>query len=509
MPFLAADFGTTTLKVALVDESGNFLDFLRSEVPILRVEPKAAEHSPEGLVNLFLELSKKLLKHTNAEIEGIVFSGYLFGLVGIDDTGTPLTGVMTWLDRRPTETLQEMYSKVQPSWLYRRTGCPSIYVYQLPKIYWLRKKKPEIYDKVEYFLDVKGYVIYRLTGRIVFEKSAASGSQLLNLETLTWDEEVVRELDLDSSKLPELVEPDEIIGELDRKIASQLGLKNPVPVIPGVFDGGSVSIGEGALGENIGSSHLSTSTMIRVASETPILDKSGKMRFQTYYAFRGTWLPGGALNNAGVVLKWFRDNLAMLEKLAAEEIGVDPYDALTREAMMAPAGSDGLIFLPFISGERIPEYGNKASGVLFGLRENHTRNHIIRSFMEGVAFNLKTVKDALEENSLEIKELRITGGGAKSDLWLQIISDVLEIPVKKVEAIDAALWGATIIGMKATNIINDVRKTSLEKARIAKVFTPIEENVRIYRESYRLFKELLEHIKPVFSKLENKNNIII
>lgn len=499
MPFLVADIGTSTLKVAVVDEDSNFLFFLSEEVPLLRPEPDAAEHDPERLFELFLTLSQKAISKTGVEIEGIVFSGYLFGLVALDKEGRPLTGLMTWLDRRPVEILDELYSKVGPSTLYEMSGCPPLYIYQLPKLYWLARRRPEIYVKTTHFLDAKGYLIYRLTGRLLFEKSSASGSQLLNMKKLEWNDELLNELGLDPSKLPELVEPDEVIGEVDKEIASHLGLKRPVPVIPGIFDGGSVAVGEGALSEGVGSSHLSTSTMIRVASRSPVIDKSGYMRFQTYYAFRGTWLPGGALNNAGIVLRWFRDNLGLAERIIAEELGVNIYDILNQEAGKAPPGSDGLIFLPFISGERIPEFGNNASGVLYGLRENHTRSHVIRSFMEGVAFNLRSVKEALEENSLKIVELRVTGGGAKSDLWLQIISDVLEVPVKRVSSIDASLLGATILGMKAVGKIRDIQKLAMEKSEISKTFMPSEGDAEVYRKNYSLYRMILKQIKIIFS----------
>jgi len=498
MNFLVADIGTTTLKVSIVSSESDFLFFKSVEVPVLRPEAQAAEHDPELLLQLFVKLASEAVSSSKVRIDALVFSGYLFGLTGVDASGEPLTGIITWLDRRPAEVLKEIYSKIQPSVVYERTGCPPLYIYQLAKIYWLYKRSPEKYARTRYFLDAKGYLLYKLTGRAVFEKSSASGAQLLNMRSMSWDHELLEELGLDASKLPELVEGDEIIGDLKPEVARLIGLEKPVPVIPGIFDGGSVAVGEGALSSGIGSSHLSTSTMLRVASDRPIVDGTGKMRFQTYYACDGVWLPGGALNNAGIVLRWFRDNFGHLEKLLSEELGENVYDALTLEAGQAPPGAGGLIFLPYLVGERIPEFGNEASGVLFGLREDHTRAHVIRSFLEGVAYNLRLVKEALEENTINVREVRITGGGASSDLWLQIIADVLEVPVRRVQTRDAALWGATLLGMKALGYIRDLRSYAERKARIAKTFTPSRENLDGYRKSYELFKLLLERIKPVY-----------
>ncbi|QOJ79185.1 gluconokinase [Infirmifilum lucidum] len=498
MYFLATDVGTTTLKVSVIDEKSNFLFYKTVEIPVLRAEHHAAEHDPEFLLRVFLELAREAVSSSKVKIDALVFSGYLFGLVGIDPQGEPLTGILTWLDRRPVEILGEMYSKVQPPLVYEKTGCPPLYIYQLAKIYWLYRRKPEIYRRTAYFVDVRGYLIYRLTGKVVFEKSSASGSQLLNMAAMEWDSELLEELGLDESKLPELVEGDRVVGELKPEVARLIGLEHSVPVIPGIFDGGSVAVGEGALSNGAGSSHLSTSTMLRVATHTPIVDKVGKMRFQTYYACEGIWLPGGALNNAGILLKWFRDNFAQLERIVSEETGINVYDLITLEASEAPAGAGGLVFIPYILGERIPEFGNEASGVLFGLREYHTRAHVVRSLLEGVAYNLKLVKEALAENSLHVREVRITGGGAGSDLWLQIIADVLEVPIHRIQAKDAALWGATILGMKALGQIRDVKTFAQSKAVIAKTFVPNEKNINTYRGAYNLFKLLLERIKPVY-----------
>jgi len=241
--------------------------------------------------------------------------------------------------------------------------------------------------------------------------------------------------------------------------------------------------------------------MLRVAHSEPLVDRFDEMRFQTYYLFDGVWLPGGAVNSAGVVLRWFRDNMGQVERMIARTTGLDPYDLLAREAEAAPPGSGGLLFLPYISGERFPTFGNYATGVLFGLKEHHTRSHVVRSFMEGVMLNLRLVAEALRENGLQFSEVRVTGGGARSRLWLQIMADVLEVPAKASVKGDAALWGTSLLALKATGSISDVARAAEEKFTPDLEVKPDEENTAVYREAFRKFEKLLSAVKPLFREL--------
>ncbi|ABL79017.1 gluconokinase [Thermofilum pendens] len=497
MKILAVDVGTSTLKSALVDLEKGVTGFVRKEIPILRPEPEAAEHDPETLFRMVLEnLKETLAKAGVSEVDCLVLSGYLFGVLALDSKGEPLTNVLTWLDRRATRTLRTLFQVLNPVDVYRRTGCPPLFIYPLAKIFWLKTARENTYRATKRFLDAKGYLLLRLTGEEVMEVSSASGSQLLNLERKDWDHEIIHSAGLDLDKLPQLVEPDTIVGDVPVSIARSIGLKSPVPVVAGVFDGAAVSLGLGGLEEDVATSHLSTSTMLRVASRIPVIDSSPKMRFQTYYSLRGYWLPGGAVNSGAVVLRWFRDNFAQLERLVAQELGVSEYELLDNEAALSPPGSNGVVFLPYISGERFPEFGNNASGVIYGLREWHTRKDVLRAIMEGVAFNLNLVNEALRENGLSFREVRITGGGANSRLWLQILADVLGVPIKAFTKGDAALLGSSFVA----KIAIEGNAAGVEHlVKFDKTVEPIPENQRIYMERFKEFKYLLNALLPMFS----------
>lgn len=495
MPVLSVDIGTSTIKAALVDFDRGVLASASEEIPLTRPEPGAAEHDPQMLLQKF---EKVVSKVATAEVEAVALSGYLFGLIPLSRDGTPLSGVITWLDRRPVEAVDRILEKVNPRELYERTGCPPLGIYQLAKIVWLKEKKERLYQEAETFLDTKGFIVHNLLGERVMDRSSASGSQLLNVRKLDWERELLEELGVAVEKLPELRDSTEVIGEIPANKARSLGLRGSIPLVLGVFDGAAVSVGEGALRQGVASSHLSTSTMLRVAHGEPLIDKSEEMRFQTYYLFDGIWLPGGAVNNAGVVLRWFRDHMGQIEKMVAEVTGLDSYDLLAKEAEAAAPGSHGLLFLPYISGERFPKFGNHAVGVLFGLKEHHTRAHVIRSFMEGVMLNLRLIAEALSENGLQFSEVRVTGSGAKSKLWLQIMADILEVPVKASVKSDAALWGTALIALKATGAIRDIARAAEEKFTPEVEVKPNEENTTVYREVFRRYEKLLNAVKPLF-----------
>ncbi|MEM4638934.1 MAG: gluconokinase [Thermofilum sp.] len=498
MPVLAVDIGTSTIKAAVVDFDRGILASASEEIPLTRPEPGAAEHDPQLLLNKFKSVVSRVAVE---EVEALALSGYLFGLVPLGKGGTPLSGVITWLDRRPAEAVSRILERVSPRELYEKTGCPPLGIYQLAKIVWLRERKEKTYREAEAFLDAKGFIVYNLLGEKLMDRSSASGSQLLNIRKLEWEYELLEELGVDAEKLPELEDSVKVVGEIPADRARELGLRSSTSLVLGVFDGAAVSVGEGALGRGVASSHLSTSTMLRVAHSEPLVDRFDEMRFQTYYLFDGVWLPGGAVNSAGVVLRWFRDNMGQVERMVARTTGLDPYDLLAREAEAAPPGSGGLLFLPYISGERFPTFGNYATGVLFGLKEHHTRSHVVRSFMEGVMLNLRLVAEALRENGLQFSEVRVTGGGARSRLWLQIMADVLEVPVKASVKGDAALWGTSLLALKATGSISDVARAAEEKFTPDLEVKPDEENTAVYREAFRKFEKLLSAVKPLFREL--------
>lgn len=485
---LIADVGTTNIKAGVVDVEGNILSYSSREVELIKPQNGAAVHDPEELFNFFTDMLRKVAHGYREDISVLGLSGYQFGFLPLDEEKRPLMGMMTLLDSRSKTVMKEFRNKFPTKELYKRTGCPPLFVYILPKLIWLEKERPKIFSRAKWFGDIKSFLLQKLTGRLVTEPSIASATQLFNIHRSDWDERVLAMAGIGRERLPSVVPGDEIVAELPEKSASVLGLRSEIPVLPGVYDGGAMIVGMGGLSEEIGICNLGTTAMLRTSSSKPLLDSPEKMRFQTYALTSSQWAIGGAINNGGLVLRWFRDNLS-------EE---GDYNKIMAKASEVNPGADGLFCLPFLTGERDPRIGNTASGSLFGLKEFHTREHISRAMLEGVGYSLKLLGSALEENGVDVEKVRIGGSGAKSDLWPQIISSMLRTPVERTLTEDATLVGGAMLAFTAIGAYSDVGEASESMIRRGKVFTPIEEESKIYERGYEFFRHLIEKMGKIY-----------
>lgn len=484
---LSVDIGTTNIKAGIIDPEGNILRAKTSELEVERDETGKAEHNPEKLFSNFISICRDVLNGYEDKIVLLVLSSYQFGLIPLDKDFRPLTGLITLLDIRPRETFDQLARKLDFEELYRRTGAPPLFISSLSKIYWLKRKRKEIFENARYFLSSKDYFLLRLLGKPYTEPSIASATQLMNINDLKWDAYPLDILGINEGYLPEIAQSEEIVGKISPEVRESLGLKKDVYVLPGVYDGGAIGLGIGAMGDSVGVMNIGTTAMLRIAYPKPVIDKDKRMRFQAYYLCSNKWFIGGAINNAGVVLKWLRDNLFDL-----------PYDELTSlaEKVQAP----DLFFLPFITGERYPEIGNIVSGVFWGLRSYHTKSHMIRAGMEGVAFTLRMAFDALKENEIEIKELRAGGGGTKSPLWMRIFSSVLNMPIKITECDEPALLGSAQLGFYALKIFKSLQEARGKLVKVKGIYHPEEKMLEYYERRYEFFKYLLKSLKNAFKK---------
>ena len=504
--FLSIDIGTTNVKVALLNERGDVIRVIRREVPLYSPEPGAAEHDADEIVNLVAKASRELVKGVNEEVTAVCTSSYLFGLLPVSRDGKPLRRLITWMDTRPERVIGELYREVDVSELYERTGCPPLPIYQLPKIVWLREREPDLFQRTAYFFNIKDYFYFKLTKEAVGDYSSWSGSQLLNMSKLKWDDLALRLASIGEGKLPTLMEGLEWI-ELTDEGAKILGVRKGTKLVMGVFDGAAVALGLGCVKEGIGAVNLGSSAMVRVISDRPVVDKDPSMRFQTYYLFNRKWLPGGAINNAGLVLRWFKERLGTLEVLASEILSENPYAILCKEASKSPPGCRGLMFLPFLVGERLPTVGGSwARACLIGLSYYHSRSDIIRSFMEGVALTLKIIWEALKENGIEVGELRCAGKGAASELWLRILADVMNTPILRSYDLDASNIGNTILAALASGEVSDLDEGVSRFVKLRGRIIPSVNGVKIYSKLYRLFKQVAWDLRDTLKELRELPN---
>jgi len=485
---LAVDVGTTNIKAGAVDESGNVLRLAQRELTVERDDEGKAEHDPAALFDAFAGVCREVSQGLKNRIALLVPSSYQLGILPIGPGGQPLMGIMTLLDTRPQETYPELLRKIDIHTLYQRTGCPSFFHYPFSKIFWLKARCPQIFEQTRYFLSSKDFLLMRLLGKPFTEASIAVATQMMNVHTLQWDDYPLEVLGVRPEQLPPPVASESVLDVLPEEARKLLGLTGEVGLLPGVYDGGAVGIGIGGMDDRVGVINIGTTAMLRVASDRATLDSQPAMRLQTYYLACGKWFPGAGINNAGVVLKWLRDNIFGL-----------PYDALTAEAASVP-DSGNLLFLPFLSGERNPQIGNTASGVFFGLRGFHRKGHLIRAAMEGVSFALRLVLEALQDNEVPMDQIRVGGGGARSQLWMEIMASALGAPLQITRVEETALLGSAMLGFVAMGRFRSLSEATRAMVRTDRLYHPNVQKALHYEKRYDFFKYLIHHFTEAFQR---------
>jgi gluconokinase len=490
--FLGVDLGTTNARSIIFNEKGEVLGQAFKKLTLFNPQSDFAEQNPEEIWVSMIKTIKDCVKGSKLsanEIVAISFSARMHGMMMLDREGTPLTHLLTWLDRRATSQTNTVNSLIDSYTLYNRTGCPQLFIYPFIKILWIRENMPRIFEKCSKILSAKDYVIYRMLGEAFIDRSLASGTQLLNIHRLEWDETILELSDITADHLPTLVNETEVIGELPIKIAKLTGLQKGIPIFPGGSDGALNNIGLGATKEGITAMNLGTSGALRVVTNKPYLDKDQEAHFFCYYAGQGHWLPGGAISNAGILLRWFKDNFGQQEIDDAKKFKVDPYDLLLKKAASIPLGSDGLLMLPFFSGERFPINDPKARGLLFGLTLSHGKAHIIRSILESIVFTIRWIMESIQEHGAKIDEVRVGGGGARSSVWRQIQSDILGKLVVHTKVEESSASGAAMLAAVGLGIYLDLDEASNKMIKTAGRHEPNLSNYQKYGVIFKLYKD--------------------
>jgi len=496
---LAIDIGTTNVKAAIFDEHGKTLSLTRTEIPVYSPEPGSAVQHLDELYQVAIQSAKSAVKmaHVN-KVDAVAFGGQMHGLGAIDDKGTELLPLVTYLDTRPASALEKLGEMVNSYKLYENTGCPPLFIYPLTKFVWLSLTAPKTIKEARWFVSAKDYVMYKILGEPYVDKSVISGSQLLDIQKLTWSDLALSLIEADEGKLPHLCNGEEILHSLPKHVAESLGLSESAPIVLGASDGALHSIGLGAIEKSVLALNIGTSGAIRSVSERPLIDKSNDMRFFSYYIGYGIRLAGGAVNNAGIGLRWFRDEFGHFEVTTSKLGKKDPYDLLTKQAENVKPTAEKLLILPFFSGERFPIRDPYAKGVIFGLTLRHKRAHVIRALMESCVYTLKWIYDAMFENGIKGKTVRTGGGGAKSPLWRQIQADVFGLPVEKTSVEEVSLLGAAMMGLVAIGSYRSLREAAENMIKIVDAQHPNMENHKEYEKAYSQFKKLYGVIKEFY-----------
>ena len=499
--FMGIDVGTTNAKCMVFNDKGEVVASATREYPTYFPKPGWVEQDPEDWWRAVVEAVRECVnKFKGGKIGGIGVSSQREGVVLLDKSGKPLGRVMIWMDRRSLPQAERIKQEYDIREIYRRTGVIVDPTFTATKLLWLKENEPELLRKAGVLLQAKDYIIYKLTGAKVTDYSIASRTMLLDVIKREWAYDLFEEWDLPQDKFPELKYSDEIVGEVSEEASAETGLAKGIPVVAGGGDRSCETLGAGILDSSIVEESTGTGSTTATTLDKPLFDP--KMRvIITCHVIKGKWGLEVGISTAGAILRWFRDNLGLPEKLASAIMRRRAYELMDMEAEYVPPGSHGLLLVPFFMGARAPRWKPEARGVLFGLTLYHSRAHIARAIMEGVAYELRKVMEVLKELGIEVKELRALGGGGKTPLWAKIKADVIKVKVSIPKVLDAACLGGAILASLGTGYFKDVRDAVNNMVSIERNFETNPENSKIYDKLYNIYNKLIDSVSPLFKEL--------
>ena len=500
---IGIDVGTTGTKTILVDEQGNQLASALEEYPLYTPQPKWAEQEPEDWWQATTNTIQEVLEKSEidkTEIKGVGLSGQMHGLVIMDKKHQVLRPSILWCDVRTTEQCKYINQTVGTELLLQSTCNPALEGFTAPKIIWVKELEPDIYDKTATMFLPKDYVRFRLTGEIAMEASDAAGTLLFDVKQRQWSQPVLDKLRISSDLLPPTYESVDVCGQITPKVAEVTGLLVGTPVVAGGADNACGAVGNGIVKEGRISASLGTSGVVLAHSDQVKVDPNLRLHSFCHSVPNKCYMMGVMLS-AGGAYRWFRDTIAHREMAEAAANGVDPYELLGQEAESAPVGSEGLIFLPYLTGERTPHADANAKANFFGLTLRHQRSHLVRSVMEGVTYGMRDSLELIRDLGTTVDQIYATGGGAKSALWRQMQADIYQAEIVTINIAEGPAFGAAILAGVGTGIYPSVESATDQIVKITSQTHPIAENVAIYEQYYRIYGDLYPALKPQFDQV--------
>ena len=499
---LAHDLGTTGNKASLFDQEGKVRASAFSGYPTEYPRPNWVEQNPEDWWQAVCNSTKELLSSAGVNprsIACITFSGQMMGCVVLDRRARPLRSALIWADTRAQAEADTLISRVGMETAYRITGHRASASYSAAKIMWVRDHQPEIFAQAYKFVHAKDFIVARLTGVFATDYSDASGTNLYDLRTYDWSPEMLSAAGLDCALLPELHPSTDVVGQVLASIAGEVGLAAGTPVVIGGGDGCCAATGAGVVREGSAYNYLGSSSWIAIATKEPIYDPTLRT-FTWAHLMRGMYSPCGTMQAAGGSYQWLRDTFCQPEKDTAERLKLSPYEFMNLQAEQSPPGAKGLLFFPYLLGERAPRWNADARGVYFGLNMAHTRADIIRATLEGITLNLKVILDAFTQQGAQIAAMRVIGGGAKGRTWRQIMADIYGIPVQRPALLaEATSFGAALAGGIGVGLYKDWS--------LAEQLTPIVDEIQpnrdlapLYGRMFDFFNRAYEAFVPLYKE---------
>lgn len=502
--FMGIDLGTGSCKSVVVDAQAHVIGFGACGYTSVNSDGLWKEQDPDALVEAMVSSVRDAIR-TAIEREGISpgacggvsLGGAYHSIMAIDPTGEPLTGVITWIDGRAAPQAEDVRRAHDSHKIYQQTGCPVHAMYPLYKLIWLREERPKIFDQAARFISGKEYAVARLTGEYMVDIGIAAGTGLLNTHTHNWDQMSLDLAGITPDKLAPLCSPTQRVRKLNPDLAMQMGIPDDTPLVVGSADAVNSSLGAGAVMAGHATCMVGTSGAFRIIANQSVLDH--KARTYCYAIDNGHWLVGGAINNGGLALSWFREVLNQM-LLGASDGAQLSFEELIDLAGKVKPGADGLICLPFLAGERSPYWNMNARGVFFGLTLRHDIGHMSRALMEGVAFRLCSLKNALLETGVEVDQIFASGGFTRSDLWLQIVSSVMNRDLLVPEWGETSSLGAAFWALMGSGVVKSFDDLA-QLVTIDKTHYPDSQDTDLYDEMFSIYMDLYFTLGESFDRI--------
>jgi len=501
---LGVDLGGTGCKTGVYTLDGDCLGNGYAEYVMVSKTPGQAEHDAEGWWQATIRAIRQAIAGVDPDRITAVGVGCTNGLIAVDEQGRPLRpAIMLW-DQRTLPEVDYMRQTLTAAQIETITGNPAAPgAYSLPTILWLKREEPEIFSSAHKFMVPGGYLVARLTGKFTIDYSRASTTLLFDIRRRQWHQPFFEALGIPVSKLPQPMPSQEVVGGLTPAAARLTGLRAGTPVIAGCMDTIGAALGSNSIAPGDYFIIMGTAARVCVTLDQPNFDH----RFMNSTGLRqNQWLAIGAINGVGSSLRWARDVIALDEQRKAQETDQDVYDLITTQARMSPPGAKGLVFLPYISGERTPIWNPYARGVFFGATLSHTRADLFRALLEGPAFAIRhTVKILEEESGTPLESIRIGGAAARSAVWNQIIADVLGKPVFALKRSHTEVLGAAVLAGYGIGVYPDLTEATARVTETGQKFIPDPAAHEVYNRLFPLFLRLYPSVAPYFQELVKIN----
>jgi xylulokinase len=499
---LGIDVSTTATKALLIDDSGAVIAVAATEYPFETPQPLWTEQDAALFWDGTVQSVRAVLAKTGinpADIAGVGLSGQMHGLVTLDAAGQPLRPCILWNDQRTAAQCAEITARVGRGRVLQLTGNPVLTGFTAPKVLWVQQNEPEIYGRIAHMLLPKDYARYKLTGEFYSEVSDASGTSLFDVGQRRWSDEMLDALDIPRGWLPEVTESPVASARINAEAAAATGLVAGTPVVGGGGDNAAAAVGTGIVAEGIISTSLGTSGVVFAQSDAYRVEPEGRLH-AFCHAVPGKWHLMGVMLSAAGSFRWYRDALGQHEKELAARTGQDVYDVLTAEAAQAPAGCEGLLFLPYLTGERTPHPDPLARGAFVGLTVRHEKAHITRAVLEGVSYGLRDSLELMRALGVPVGQIRALGGGARSPFWRQILADVFGTELVTVNVTEGAAYGAALLAGVGAGVYHSVEDACTRTVKITGSTEPTT-NAAIYDAYYPRYRALYPALAGEFAAL--------